>query len=353
MPVKIYVSHDEQGRPDPADHIHENQSTIDIIKKLWLDYHKQEVLYAIVANLHWPSADLVVITERGLGVIELKHYFGRISQGPDCSWYTGPNRIGTGSSNQGYRNPHEQVQAYAAQLREKLMDAPIRADPWLPGRWDDWSKFKFGTAVCFTHPEAIIEDQKSLHRQPQSKEWEIFLILKPEDVPTWAASLTFETQIKQGQRFMPARLTPSQVLRIVTKLLKVDEWPEIINLMPTGEPYAYLNLIENGVYTMTFSLVDRDEEIVMGRDPKCAVSLPERFQRISREHAKITRSVEGIYLEDLNSLNGTYINGQRLEQRKKLRPDQQITLSGATVSEAECLLEFSFEAKASRTTSSV
>jgi hypothetical protein len=229
------------------------------------------------------------------------------------------------------------------------MDAPIRAEPWLPGRRSDWSEFKFHTAVCFSHPEAMIEDlQKSLHHQQRSKDWEIFRLRKLEDVPTWAASLTFETEINEK----PARLTKSEVLRIVTQLFKVNEWTEISKLMPIGEPYAYLNLIENGGYTRIFSLIDRGEDIIIGRDSKCGVSLPERFQLVSREHAKITRTIEGITLEDLNSRNGTYINGQRLVQKRKLKPAQQITLGRSTPDSRICLLEFSLEPKASGATTS-
>ncbi|MBE7551480.1 MAG: FHA domain-containing protein [Anaerolineales bacterium] len=353
MPVKIYVSHDAQGRTDPAIYVHENEAIYDLIKRLWLAFHHQETLYTVIVNLPEPPADLIVISERGVGVIELKHYPGQITQKREGSWYAGQTPIKAGSENQGYRNPHDQVQAYAARFREKLMDAPLRAEPWLPGRRSDWAEFKFGTAVCFSHPEAIIDYlQKSLRLQRPSCEREIFRLLKPEDVPTWAASLTFETEIKQEHRFIPARLTPSQVLRIVTQLLKVNEWVEIVKLMPTAEPYAYLNLIENGVYTITFSLVDRGEEIIIGRNSKCGVLLPERFQRVSREHAKITRTVEGIFIEDLNSQNGIYINGQRLEQKGKLKPGQQITLGGPSANSRTCLLEFSLQPKAVEATTS-
>jgi hypothetical protein len=104
MPVKIYVSHDTQGRPDPAIYAHENEAVYDLIKRLWLAFHHQEVLYAVVVNLQEPPADLIVISERGLGVIELKHYFGQIIRKLDGTWYAGSKRIEAGSENRGYRN---------------------------------------------------------------------------------------------------------------------------------------------------------------------------------------------------------------------------------------------------------
>lgn len=45
--------------------------------------------------------------------------------------------------------------------------------------------------------------------------------------------------------------------------------------------------------------------------------LPERT--VSRIHARIEREGEDYYLEDLNSTNGTYLNGERLEYRQKAR----------------------------------
>jgi len=44
--------------------------------------------------------------------------------------------------------------------------------------------------------------------------------------------------------------------------------------------------------------------------------------RVSREHAQIMRENDGIYLEDQNSRQGTYVNGERTTRRKLLRNDR-------------------------------
>ena len=44
---------------------------------------------------------------------------------------------------------------------------------------------------------------------------------------------------------------------------------------------------------------------------------------VSRMHARITRDKEGIYLEDLNSTNGTFKNGLRLHPYEKRRLDKE------------------------------
>ena len=53
---------------------------------------------------------------------------------------------------------------------------------------------------------------------------------------------------------------------------------------------------------------------------------------VSRRHAFITREEENYYLEDLNSLNGTYINGERLGYKEKVRLHENdvIAIGGKT-----------------------
>ena len=64
------------------------------------------------------------------------------------------------------------------------------------------------------------------------------------------------------------------------------------------------------------------DEAVIGRYPFCDVVLPSNS--VSRQHARITRESDGYYIEDLNSLNGTFINGQRVGVRARLRDQDQI-----------------------------
>jgi DNA-binding winged helix-turn-helix (wHTH) protein len=50
--------------------------------------------------------------------------------------------------------------------------------------------------------------------------------------------------------------------------------------------------------------------IVMGREPGCDLIVPDR--QVSRYHARITPTTEGVILEDLGSKNGTHHNGVAL-----------------------------------------
>jgi len=52
-------------------------------------------------------------------------------------------------------------------------------------------------------------------------------------------------------------------------------------------------------------------QLFVGRDPECEVCIPD--QRISRKHAKITVTQLGVIVEDLNSINGTFVNDQQID----------------------------------------
>ena len=68
---------------------------------------------------------------------------------------------------------------------------------------------------------------------------------------------------------------------------------------------------------------------MIGRDEGLAVSLP--FEEVSRQHARISWDGKSHWLEDLASMNGTYVNGRRvLKEREKLRHLSVVTLGART-----------------------
>ena len=70
----------------------------------------------------------------------------------------------------------------------------------------------------------------------------------------------------------------------------------------------------------------RAEQIVLGRAPECDIVLEGRL--ISRQHATISRSGQSYILKDLNSHNGTFVNGQRISEPCLLHDGDQIELGG-------------------------
>ncbi len=58
----------------------------------------------------------------------------------------------------------------------------------------------------------------------------------------------------------------------------------------------------------------KKKETVLGRDPDANIFLDDIT--VSRKHAKITREKKSYFLIDTKSLNGTYLNGKRIENEK-------------------------------------
>ena len=53
-------------------------------------------------------------------------------------------------------------------------------------------------------------------------------------------------------------------------------------------------------------------EMLIGRSPECDIHIDE--QTISRVHARVTAKPDKFVVEDLNSLNGTYINNDAIKR---------------------------------------
>lgn len=65
--------------------------------------------------------------------------------------------------------------------------------------------------------------------------------------------------------------------------------------------------------------------IVMGRESSCDVVIPDR--QVSRFHARITPTTEGVILEDLGSKNGTHHNGNSLSAPVMLQDGDAVQIS--------------------------
>jgi pSer/pThr/pTyr-binding forkhead associated (FHA) protein len=71
---------------------------------------------------------------------------------------------------------------------------------------------------------------------------------------------------------------------------------------------------------------------VIGRDPSATLHLEE--ESVSKQHARLNRSEDGYEIEDLDSSNGTFVNGRRVHGRAAIRPGDLIRL-GAVILKLE------------------
>lgn len=95
---------------------------------------------------------------------------------------------------------------------------------------------------------------------------------------------------------------------------------------------AWLRAIQGGTPGEVFPLGD---SVVLGRHPDCDIVLD--AGAVSRQHARLTREGSDYYIEDLQSRNGTFLNGVRVEGRQKLADNDQLRI---------CDLIFSFHSGA-------
>ncbi|MGB8259958.1 MAG: ATP-binding cassette domain-containing protein, partial [Terracidiphilus sp.] len=91
-------------------------------------------------------------------------------------------------------------------------------------------------------------------------------------------------------------------------------------LLATGK----LTGIGEAVYN-TVNFPAGKSDMVVGRDPECDVPLPSQ-PMVSWRHARLTRTSEGMLVEDLGSRNGTYIDGVRVSGKVLAKVGQEIGL---------------------------
>jgi predicted component of type VI protein secretion system len=68
-----------------------------------------------------------------------------------------------------------------------------------------------------------------------------------------------------------------------------------------------------------------DPVLLVGRDVECDLIIPDR--QVSRRHASISLEGERYVLKDLNSKNGTFVNGQEVDEPHFLQDGDEIQIA--------------------------
>lgn len=72
-----------------------------------------------------------------------------------------------------------------------------------------------------------------------------------------------------------------------------------------------------------------DHPLILGRDPQCDHVL--EHPMVSWRHAKITRRDGQVWVEDLGSRNGTYVNGERVHRSREVAEGDVLALGSYTI----------------------
>ncbi len=70
-------------------------------------------------------------------------------------------------------------------------------------------------------------------------------------------------------------------------------------------------------------------EATMGRHASCAFVLP--GEHVSRKHARFESRDQELFVEDLDSANGVYVNGERLTERRRLARGDSVAVGGHAI----------------------
>lgn len=114
-------------------------------------------------------------------------------------------------------------------------------------------------------------------------------------------------------------MTPSQY--------RIDH-PDTANSLSTEAPTLEISVPARpgGEFDLVLEIRPGFDQIV-GRDASADVTVPD--PNVSRRHARITRDAAGVWLEDLGSTNGTYVNDHRLVERYRLHDGDRVKIGNA------------------------
>ena len=101
-----------------------------------------------------------------------------------------------------------------------------------------------------------------------------------------------------------------------TMTYKVDETGEYtpVDIDQEVEQAGAALVIRSGGGRAGESFTIDSDRVGIGRSPDAEVFLDD--VTVSRNHALIVRRKDGLYIDDLGSLNGTYVNRRRIESHK-------------------------------------
>jgi pSer/pThr/pTyr-binding forkhead associated (FHA) protein len=106
-----------------------------------------------------------------------------------------------------------------------------------------------------------------------------------------------------------------------TEVYQVDESGELrpVDLDEVTEEGATL-VIRSGGGRAGEAFVLSGDRATIGRSPDAEVFLDD--VTVSRNHALLVRRRDGLYIDDLGSLNGTYVNRRRIESHRLANGDE-------------------------------
>jgi pSer/pThr/pTyr-binding forkhead associated (FHA) protein len=103
--------------------------------------------------------------------------------------------------------------------------------------------------------------------------------------------------------------------------------------LPADAPHRALLQVVDGVTREASYALDAGEHVI-GRSGLSSIHLPQAG--VSRTHARILQEGDAYVVEDLDSTNGTYVNGERIDGRRRLRGGDRIDVGRLVTFRLHC-----------------
>lgn len=122
----------------------------------------------------------------------------------------------------------------------------------------------------------------------------------------------------------PKKIGEEDITRVInpaTDTLKID-----LELAKATDPI--LILIRGSLQGKKFSLAGA-QKYLLGRDKSVEIQIEDA--NVSRQHAQITREGDKMYIQDLGSRNGTFVNDENIGGERKLLEKEDMIKLGGTI----------------------
>ncbi len=131
------------------------------------------------------------------------------------------------------------------------------------------------------------------------------------------------TYLKNNRITGAVSINPGDRIGVGDSILELSAQPAGREVAQRQQPAPGYDRAQSGKTRHTYQA---GKVIAIGRDAKNDVTLD--HPHVSRFHAVIEITDQGSFIRDLNSTNGTYVDGARVEKRQALTPSSVIRISG-------------------------
>lgn len=152
---------------------------------------------------------------------------------------------------------------------------------------------------------AMVVDEPSVsdfHAEISGEDGSLYIV----DLLSSSGTLVNEKRVLER-----SKLTPWDIIRIGTVELEIND-PN------TCRPGSWVLRTESDLLSSQFYTLH--EKTVIGRDPECDLTID--WHLLSRRHAELRVEDDHLRVLDLDSSNGTYINGKKIEDAKAYAGDE-------------------------------